>query len=107
MCTTCSTPVARRPVRTRRTMFTFSLLSTTEPIATSRRMSLPDEGLAMMPTRLTARRRLVCGLPHSVALQTQLGQSANAQALRLRMAVVAVDQDRSHSGRGRPCDVVV
>jgi hypothetical protein len=33
-------------------MFTFSLLSMIEHAAISRRMSLPDAGLAMMPTAL-------------------------------------------------------
>src|SRR5262245_33647843 len=47
-----STPTESRPIRTRRTMLIFSLLSNVEPCATSRRMSFPEAGLAMIPTEV-------------------------------------------------------
>src|SRR5712691_7271378 len=48
-----STPAASSPSNTRRTMFTFSLLLNTDPCATRRRMSFPEDGLAIMPTHAT------------------------------------------------------
>ena len=48
--TTRSTPTASRPAKIRLSMFTFSWLGTNRPWATSRRMSLPAAGFAIMPT---------------------------------------------------------
>src|SRR5215471_15992325 len=53
MVRTVSTPAASSPKNTRRTMFTFSLLLNTDPCATRRRISLPEDGLAIMPTHAT------------------------------------------------------
>src|SRR5215475_13832828 len=53
MVRTVSTPAASSPSNTRRTMFTFSLLLNTEPCATRRRMSLPEDGFAIIPTHAT------------------------------------------------------
>ena len=48
--TTCSTPTASSPARMRFRMLTFSWFGTNLPCATSRRMSLPAAGFAIMPT---------------------------------------------------------
>src|SRR5215467_14047187 len=53
MVRTVSTPAASNPSNTRRTMFTFSLLLNTEPCATRRRISLPEDGFAIIPTHAT------------------------------------------------------
>jgi hypothetical protein len=46
------TLAASSPSNTRRTILIFSLLSNVEPWATRRRMSLPDAGFAMIPTKV-------------------------------------------------------
>src|SRR5262249_16211042 len=61
---TVSTPVASSPSNTRRTMFTFSLLLNTEPCATRRLISLPEDGLAIMPTHATRYPFSQCHIAH-------------------------------------------
>ena len=58
MTSTRSTPTDTSPANTRLSVFDFSWLDTTRPWATSRRMSLPAAGLAMIPTVLMLLRPL-------------------------------------------------
>src|SRR5262245_4698362 len=99
-----STPTASNPSRTRRTMLTFSSLSNTEPWATNRRMSRPEAGFAMMPTRLTGvalggagwtspaeRSSSRQGLPQEA--DRQLGHAGETGAARRRPIEVAHVRD--------------